>query len=231
MEAQRVSADLPEFMGLAWRLQWDKQIRQGARVGLAGLEEARRRFHNQDERFNDSNRGVPVRTTWAIGPIPYSTTPRQLSDALWNWSGGVGTPWKVIPLRVLSIKEGRGVGQTWLLGAEEPPPAMELTLPSGKVFVRAEMTGPRKARTGVWDKIKQQRYQPQAGAADFDPWLNKNGPRSSSSNTAKPVARLERHNGQRKTRRDASTAGPTSEHHGDGDQEVRGNETRNVGRS
>ena len=50
---------------------------------------------------------------------------------------------------------------------------MELTLPSGKVFVRAEMPGPRKARTDVWDKIKQQMDQPQAGAADFDPWLNK----------------------------------------------------------
>ena len=63
METQRASADLPEFMGLAWRLQWDKQIRIGARVGPAGLDEASRRFHNEDERFNDSNRGVPVRTT------------------------------------------------------------------------------------------------------------------------------------------------------------------------
>ena len=35
------------------------------------------------------------------------------------------------------------------------------------------MTGPRKARTDVWDKIKQQRDQLQGGAADFDPWLNK----------------------------------------------------------
>ena len=59
------------------------------------------------------------------------------------------------------------------LGADKPPPAMELTLPSGKVFVRAEMSGPRKARTVVWDSIKQQRDQPQGGAADFDPWLNK----------------------------------------------------------
>ena len=50
---------------------------------------------------------------------------------------------------------------------------MELTLPRGKVFVRAEMTGPRKARTDVWDTIKQQREQPQGGAADFDRWLNK----------------------------------------------------------
>ena len=24
MEVQRASADLPEFVGLAWRLQWDK---------------------------------------------------------------------------------------------------------------------------------------------------------------------------------------------------------------
>ena len=79
----------------------------------------------------------------------------------------------MIPLRVLPIREGRGVCQTWLLGAEKPPPAMELTLPSGKVFVRAEMSGPRKARTDVWDKIKQQRDQPQGGAADFDPWLNR----------------------------------------------------------
>ena len=35
------------------------------------------------------------------------------------------------------------------------------------------MTEPRIARTDVWDKIKQQRDQPQARAADFDPWLNK----------------------------------------------------------
>ena len=231
MEAQRPSADLPEFMGLAWRLQWDKQIRLGARVGPAGLEKARKSFQNQDERFNDSNTSVPVRTTWAIGPIPFSTTPRQLSDALWNWSGGVGTPWKVIPLRVHPIKEGRGVGQTWLLSAEKPPPAMELTLPSVKVFVRAEMTGPRKARTDVWDKIKQQRDQPQGGAADFDSWLNKMAQVNSYNSTEKPVARLERHNRQRKTRIDASKAGPTSEHHGDGDQEVRGNETSNAGRS
>ena len=79
----------------------------------------------------------------------------------------------MISLRVLPIKVGRGVGQTWLLGAKKAPPAMELTLPNGKVFVRAEMTGPRKARTDVWDKIKQQRDQLQGGAADFDPWLNK----------------------------------------------------------
>ena len=100
------------------------------KVGPAGLEEARKRFHDQDERFNDS-RGVPVRTTWAIGPIPYSTTPLQLTDALWIWSGGVGAPWKDIPLRVLQSKGDRGVGQTWLLGAEGSPLALELTLPSG----------------------------------------------------------------------------------------------------
>ena len=170
-DAQKASADLPEYWALAWRLQWNKQVRLGVRVGPAGLEQARKRFHDQDERFNDSNRGV--RTTWAIGPVPYSTTLLQLASALWRWSGGVGTPWKVIPLRVLSIKEGRGVGQTWLLGAERPPPALELTLPSGKVFVRADMTGPRRARTDVWDKIKQQREHSQAGAADFDPWLKK----------------------------------------------------------
>ena len=63
MEAQKASADLPGCMGLAWRLQWNKQVRLGVRVGPAGLEEARKRFHDQDERFNDSNRGVPVRTT------------------------------------------------------------------------------------------------------------------------------------------------------------------------
>ena len=148
-------------------------MRLGVRVGPAGLEEARKRFHDQDERFNDNNRGVPVRTTWAIGPVPFSTTPLQLANALWRWSGEVGTPWKVIPLRVLPSKGDRGVGQTWLLGAERPPPALELTLPSGKVFIRAEMTGPRRARTDVWDKIKQQRDHPQ-GFLDADPWLNKN---------------------------------------------------------
>ena len=35
------------------------------------------------------------------------------------------------------------------------------------------MTGPRRARTVVWDKIKQQRDQPQGGAPETDPWLNK----------------------------------------------------------
>ena len=161
------------------------QVDQGARVGPAGLEEARRRFHNQDERFNDSNRGVAVRTTWAIGPIPCSTTPRQLSDAHWNWSNEVGTPWKVISLKVLPIKEGRAVGQTWLLGAERPPPALELTLPSLKVFLWTGTTGPRRARTDVWDNIKQQRDQPQARAFEGDPWLNK-AARSSTSNTENP---------------------------------------------
>ena len=38
------------------------------------------------------------------------------------------------------------------------------------------MSGSRKARTDVWDKIKQQRDQPQAGAADFDPWLQGTAP-------------------------------------------------------
>ena len=142
-------------------------MRLGVRVGLAGLEEARKRFHDQDERVNDRNRGVPARTTWAIGPIPSSTAPLQLANALWRWSGGVGTPWKVIPLRVLPSKGDRGVGQTWLLGAERPPPA--LNLPSGKVFIRAEMTGPRRARTDVWDKIKHQRDQHQGGAPHADP--------------------------------------------------------------
>ena len=77
---------------------------QASRTGRQSRP-ARKRFHHQDERFNDSNRGV--RSTWDIGPIPYSTTPLQLSDAFWTGSGGVGTPWKVIPLRVLPIKEGR----------------------------------------------------------------------------------------------------------------------------
>ena len=89
-----------------------------------------------------------VQDKGTIGPIPHSTTQRQLSDALWNWSGGVGTPWKVISLRILPIK---GRKRSWPLGAEKPPPAMELTLPSGKVFVQAEMTGRRKARTDVGD--------------------------------------------------------------------------------
>ena len=41
------------------------------------------------ERFNDCNRNVSVNTTWAIGPIPYSTTPPHLSTTtLWKWSGG-----------------------------------------------------------------------------------------------------------------------------------------------
>ena len=81
-------------------------------------------------------------------------------------------PWKVISMRVLPNKGDRGVGQTWLLSAERPPPALKLTLTKGKVFIRAEMTGPRKAKTDVWDKIKQQRDQTQ-GVYEADPWLNK----------------------------------------------------------
>ena len=92
---------------------------------------------------------------------------------LWSWSGGVGSPWKVIPLRVLPSKGGGGVGQTWLLGAVKPPPAVELKLPSGNVFLRAEMTGPRRARTDVWDKIKEEKDQSQAGPVQADPWMNK----------------------------------------------------------
>ena len=171
MDAQRASADLSEFMGIAWRLQWNKQVRLGVRVGPAGLEKARKRFHDQDERFNDSNRGVTVKTTWEIGPIPYSTAPLQLSNAFWSWSGGVGTrvgtPWKVIPLRVLPSKEGRGVGQTWLLSAKRPPPALELTLPSGKVFIRAEMTGPRRARTG---RAQKKQHSDARGIEVGRPW-------------------------------------------------------------
>ena len=69
MEAQRASADLPAWDshgGCNGTSKSDLCVR----VGLAVMEKARRRFHNQDKRFNDSNRGVPVRTTWAIGPIP-----------------------------------------------------------------------------------------------------------------------------------------------------------------
>ena len=85
---------------------------------------AQRASADLHERLNDSNSGVLVGTIWAIGRTPHFTTPLQLSDALWKWSGVVGTPWKVI-----------------LLGAERPPPALELTLPRAKVFLRAEMTG------------------------------------------------------------------------------------------
>ena len=42
VDAQRASADLPGFMGLARRLQWKKQVRLGVRVGPAGLEKATR---------------------------------------------------------------------------------------------------------------------------------------------------------------------------------------------
>ena len=35
------------------------------------------------------------------------------------------------------------------------------------------MTGPRKARTDVWDKVKTQRDQPQGGTLNVDPWLGK----------------------------------------------------------
>ena len=88
-----------------------------------------------------------------------------------------------------------------------------------------------KARTDVWDKIKQQRDQLQAGAVEVDPWLNKVAEGASPATQKKTVAELERHCGQRWATRNASAAGPTSEQYGDGGQEVRGDEVRGAGRS
>ena len=66
---------------------WDLLGASGG-MGLLGLvAEARKVFHDQDERFNDSNRDAPVKTTCAIGPIPFSTTPPKVPTALWLWSG------------------------------------------------------------------------------------------------------------------------------------------------
>ena len=62
-------------------------------------------------------------------------------------------------MRTLPGRERRGVGQTWLFGAEKAPPTLELTHPTGKVFKRPEMTGPRNAKTDVEDKIKPQEDQ------------------------------------------------------------------------
>ena len=71
-----------------------------------------------------------------------------------------GTPWKVILLRVLPIKERRGVGQTWLLktGATDGthPTQWQGLRPGGNDWTK-------KARTDVWDKIKQQRDHHQGG--------------------------------------------------------------------
>ena len=44
-------------------------MRLGLIVGSLGLEKARKLFHDQDERFNESNRDV------LIGPIPCSQKP------------------------------------------------------------------------------------------------------------------------------------------------------------
>ena len=108
MDAQQASADVQIFMGLAWRLQWNKRHWE-VRVGQARLGEARKRFHDQDERFNDSNRGVAVTTTWAIGPIPHSSTPLQLSSALRSLSS-----WHAV--------EGDLIGGTSTKGGEKSRP-------------------------------------------------------------------------------------------------------------
>ena len=110
----------------------------------------------------------------AIGPIPYSTTPRQLSDALWTWSGGVGTPlegdhpegppnrrrkrsWSDLAAWALTNRR-----QRW----NSPYPVERSS--SGRKCLDQ---GKREQTFGT--SIKQQRDQPQGGAADFDPWLNK----------------------------------------------------------
>ena len=136
-------------------------------------EEARRRFHHQDERLNDSNRGIPVRTTWAIGPIPYSTTPRQISDALdlvrWSWNHLEGDPPEGPPNQRREeelVRPGcwalRNRRQRW----NSPLP----------IFVRAEMSGPTKARTDV-TRSSSRGTRPKEG--------NQNGPGNSTSSTEK----------------------------------------------
>ena len=54
MRSNRVRASHPNYMGFVWRQQWNKRVRLGVKVGA--LKEARKLFHDQDERFNDSNR-------------------------------------------------------------------------------------------------------------------------------------------------------------------------------
>ena len=85
-------------MGLAWRLHWDKQVELGVRAGLAGLRSSTQDDldHWTDTLLHDAPTSSRVRS----GPGQVELEP----------------PWKVITLRVLPIKEGRGVGQTWLLG-------------------------------------------------------------------------------------------------------------------
>ena len=173
--------------------------------------------------MKDSTTATEEFQSGRLGPSDRYPTPRRHDSS--RMRSGTGQLEGDPPEGSSQSKKEVELDRPWLLGAERPPPAMEFTLPS---FVRAEMTGPRKARTDVWDTIKQHRDQLQGRRADFDPWLNKVAQGGSTSNTEKPVAELERHNDQRETRRDASTAGPTSEHHGNGDQEVRGNETRNA---
>ena len=89
MEAQRASADLPEFMGLAWRLRWDKQIRLGARVGPPGLKEARRRFHNQDRKVQRQQQRSSTQdylVHWTDTPLDDSTTALGCALDLVRWS-------------------------------------------------------------------------------------------------------------------------------------------------
>ena len=157
-DAQQKSANLPDFMRLAGRQQWNKRVRCGVRVGPLGLEEARTLFHDPDERLNDSHRDVPVKTTWAIGPMPNSTTPLQLLAACWKLASDAveGTP-----------RQGGKKS-----GSDLASPALELTLPSGKVFIRAQISGPQRVKADVWDKIRQERDQPQK-VGEIDPWLNK----------------------------------------------------------
>ena len=93
------------------------------------------------------------------------------------------------------------------------------------------MTGPRRTRTDVWDKIKQQRDQPGAGAVEVDPWLNEVAQGSAPATQKSPWQSWRGTAASEWARRNASAAGPTSKHHGDGGQEVRGDEAKDTGRS
>ena len=44
--------------------------------------------------------------------------------------------------------------------------------PSGKVLIRAEMSGPKRVKADVWGKIRQEKDHPRE-AVEIDPWSTK----------------------------------------------------------
>ena len=111
------------------------------------------------------------------GPLDPCPTPRHHRSCRTLWSAVFGTPWKVIPLRTLPGRGGNGVAQTWLLGTEEKRlRTLQLTLPTGKVLIQAEMAWPRESEDRCLGQDQAaERTNREEKPPEADPWLNTAG--------------------------------------------------------